>query len=379
VANSTWRSAALAVFAMLATQILPAVAAPSDKYMFRYRPVVLSNDAPSLPEEGEEGDFAVPASVDAVPSSVVYSATVTAPNETTENLSSTYGGTIMVMVDGVPSIMPLDIEPGASLQFATYAPENYAETVGIPLSLGGQSATWNVSTLAEAPPDRTPNDIWPVGMHIPVGEMYESEEFDLTGFELAVDFVVVADSYLSDPANPVAIDPSIAAVSINGGDWVVSGTVEPGDKIKFRGMAPSEHDQTANYYLAFLDGSSYASSSLAIFSETRDPYVESLFFPQQIDIVDVYNAVEGENAYSEMLIPNVINVQVSISVLDPDNGEVSVEGGPWVKSAVINPGETFRIRAVAGSTDLHIPFTVGEEALPGTNRFMFDIYPWPEA
>jgi len=312
-----------AVFAAIML-VSGAVAAPD--YVFRYRMNVSASPSPGAEAPGAEAPgaeapaaFAIPPVEGAELQTWVESDLITPTGAYgTLEISATSGG--QVSVANGPWTSQDIITAGQSFRARIMSSANYSTKVSTKVSIGNTAASFQVTT--KNPPDTTPDPFsFRTIFNAEFNTVYESEEIIPVGYEA-----------------PTSVSAKVGEVSINGGPWVKSGIIEPGQSIKARGKSADKY--ATNIPVRVTIGGVEGTFNI----RTKNPPDTT---PDQFSIPWVYNADLNVWVESDPITPMGYDAPTSISA--NNGGEVSVDNGPWTSSTTISPGQSFRVRRMSPS------------------------------
>ena len=146
---------------------------------------------------------------------------------------------------------------------------------------------------------------------------------------------------LSDiaPATPVTVSGGDAVLRINGGGWVSSGTMNPGDRVQLRMTSPGS-------------GLASVTATLDIGGIEREWRLTTLDTNARVRafaIPATTGAIPGSSAISRAIYITGNKAPVTVSVTGSGSPEIRVGIGPWAQSAEVSPGERIQLRAIAPS------------------------------
>ena len=301
------------VVVSIAASLVAIGVSAADEYVFRYRKSV------SAPPEAKAPDpFSIPPELNKDPASIVTSAPVTPTGLTAMTAVSASGGA-KVSVNGGAFASTAVISPGGSFVVQTTTPAAFGESVSYTVAVGPETAIWNVSTREQ---DTLPNPFTiPPLTDQPLNTLVSSASVKPTGFD-----------------GPVAISVDGGGeISINDGAWISSGLLYMGDSFRVRMTSSEMHDtqKTVNVTVG---------SAAPVPFTVRTAILDVI--PDDFSWTTATKVPRSTMIESEPVIP--VGYEAPTTVV-AKSGEFSIDGGPWITSGMIAPGQSIRARIMSSS------------------------------
>jgi hypothetical protein len=301
------------VVVSIAASLVAIGVSAADEYVFRYRKSV------SAPPEAKAPDpFSIPPELNKDPASIVTSAPVTPTGLTAMTAVSASGGA-KVSVNGGAFASTAAIPPGGSFVVQTTTPAAFGESVSYTVAVGPETAIWNVSTREQ---DTLPNPFTiPPLTDQPLNTLVSSASVKPTGFD-----------------GPVAISVDGGGeISINDGAWISSGLLYTGDSFRVRMTSSEMHDtqKTVNVTVG---------SAAPVPFTVRTAILDVI--PDDFSWTTATKVPRSTMIESEPVIP--VGYEAPTTVV-AKSGEFSIDGGPWITSGMIAPGQSIRARIMSSS------------------------------
>lgn len=258
---------------------------------------------------------------------------------------------------------PPYIAPGQSVQLCVDTPADFQTERLAGLAIGRYQTFWTVTTGARDDDPVLPpfidlgTELACVGCpgHIVRGQAYESNAIVASGHN--VDLPV---SILSGPAD--------ARLSVAGGAWSTSGTIRVhpqtrlplGDTLRLRMAASPDYRETRTVTLqvgaATIDWS-ITSEPIDLLPDPISLVSYSLVSPNGVSATVGEQNLTNEGHYGRWIQTNPVMPQNFNHTLDltvsssRGTAQASVNGGPWLSAATLDPGQSFVVRMQAGQED----------------------------
>ncbi|AWJ93848.1 hypothetical protein Sp245p_28940 (plasmid) [Azospirillum baldaniorum] len=277
----------------------------------------------TLARDATPDAFTIPAKTGQARSTVVESASVTPTGFNDAVAISVTGGT--VYVNRGSWVTSTTINPGESFRVQVTTSSSFSTSTSATVTVGGVSATFTATTLAEDSVCDPFSFSAPTGQ--PVSILVESMPVTITGINTTVNVTVSGDG------NP--------QISIAGGPWVTSGTVQNGQTLKVRHTTSWQAaTQVTSTVSVGSVSASFTSTTTTVRDETPDPFSFSF----------VRGTTANTLATSNTVTVTGINVPVMVFVAGSGSPEVSIGGGAWTANGgMISPGQTLAVRHNVGS------------------------------
>ncbi len=211
------------------------------------------------------------------------------------------------------------VNAGDTIQVQRSAAATYETTVSVILSIGNQSDSFDITTRAAN------LNVDPFAFKDVIGAELDSQHDS--------NFITV-----SGPEQPVSISIVNGSYTINGSALTTApGTISAGDRVSVRGRASvDQYEATTSVVLSI--GNQGDSFDIT----TRSPNLNVNPFTFN-DVTGVeLNSLNTSNS----VIINGPEIAVSASAI---SGEMSINGGAWLPSGMVNAGDSVRVRGIASS------------------------------
>ena len=129
-------------------------------------------------------------------------------------------------------------------------------------------------------------------------------------------------------------------LSVNGGNWVDSSYINPGSSLQVRLTSANSYDVMRSATLTFGD-----------YNTTW--YVTTVLdtMPNAFNFQGKTNVQKSSTIYSETVTPNGYDGPLGVSISGEGNPRLSINGGSWVTSSNMNPGDSLQIRLTSSAND----------------------------
>ena len=260
-------------------------------------------------------------------------------------------GSPQVSLDGGPWVTSGTIQNGQTLAVRLTSAPDYSTTYTATVTVGGVSDAWTVRTLDDSVPDAFS---FTDQVDVALSSAITSNTLILTGFNAAAPVTVSGDG-----------DPEI---SLNGGPWVTSGTLSPGQTLAVRLTSAADFSATRSATVT-VGG---VSDTWAVTTLAQDTTPDAFSFTDQSDVA------RSTLTTANTLTLTGINDATAVSVSGDGDPQVSLDGGPWVTSGTLTPGQTLAVRLTSAadySTLYTATVTVGGVSDAWTVRTLDDTVP----
>lgn len=193
------------------------------------------------------------------------------------------------------------------------------------ISIGSTDSEWSVTTI---PPDTTPNAFSFTDQNdVAQNTLISSNTITITGI---------------NTGTPVsASGEGSPQVSINGGAWVTSGTIQNGQTLQVR--------------LTSGAGAGVSRTATVDIGGVTDDWAVTTVgpdtTPNAFSFTDQTNAPLNTLRTSNTLAITGINTGAPVSVSGDGSPEISINGGGWVTSGTITNGQTLAVRLTTGGAN----------------------------
>ena len=260
-------------------------------------------------------------------------------------------GSPQVSLDGGPWVTSGTIQNGQTLAVRLTSAPDYSTTYTATVTVGGVSDAWTVRTLDDSVPDAFS---FTDQVDVALSSAITSNTLILNGFNAAAPVTVSGDG-----------DPEI---SLNGGPWVSSGTLTPGQTLAVRLTSAADFSATRSATVT-VGG---VSDTWAVTTLAQDTTPDAFSFTDQSDVA------RSTLTTANTLTLTGINDATAVSVSGDGDPQVSLDGGPWVTSGTLAPGQTLAVRLTSAadySTLSTATVTVGGVSDAWTVRTLDDTVP----
>jgi hypothetical protein len=329
-----------------------------DRYLYRYK-----MGAPT--QSSEDTTFTIPEARGVFPASFAFSPNTTFDVSSPTELSASQL-TLLVTPELEPvGVLPVTVFPGQEYKVIAAAPDGYGKQNTISFTVGDRKGKWTIaSQLVDVTPDMFYLNDNPF---IPGTQFASQISVVPNGYEATTDLFITNDPNSAYAGKPSALDASRAAISVDGGPWSAQATISPRQSLRVRALS-ANFGSAAPYYIAVVGENNGGVVGMVNFTTLPASYLPTVQNPTY-----TVNVRAGTSAISEAIIPTDFNAPLSIRIGEPSypgtSAQVSVDGGTWGSSAVIYPGQSYRLKYDVPSDafdgirqSLSIPYSVGNRA-----------------
>ncbi|WP_299075833.1 hypothetical protein [uncultured Paraglaciecola sp.] len=228
-------------------------------------------------------------------------------------LSANNGAILIVNGTSSAAGATANVSSGDLVKIRLTSPPSFGSQTSTVVTLGNKQAVFAITVRDQ---DSTPDAVTFTSLSdANPGETQTSNAVTLTGFE---------------GSQPVTV--SGGELQINNGSWVSSGSVSSGDSVRLR------HTASSDFNTSRVTNMTVAGAAFADFSSTtreRDVTPDGIAFTSLSD-QDTATVVTS-NAVTADSFEGSLTASVS-------NGEMQVGSDAWATSAIIQPGDTLRLR-----------------------------------
>ena len=132
-------------------------------------------------------------------------------------------------------------------------------------------------------------------------------------------------------------------LSVDGGGWTTSTTMNPGETLQLRLNSSTEYENSS-YAIVTLGDFSYVWSVKTIVQDID---------PSPFTFTNLSNVASSTLTTSDIVTPTSYDGPLVISISGEGNPQLSVDGGGWTTSTSINPEESLQIRLTSSSQSLN--------------------------
>lgn len=192
------------------------------------------------------------------------------------------------------------------------------------ISIGSTDSVWTVTTI---PPDTTPNAFtFTDQTNVAQNALISSNSVTIAGI---------------NTGTPVSVSgEGSPQISINGGAWSTSGTIQNGQTLQVR-LTSSAAAGTSSLATVDVGGITTQWSVTTVGPDT---------VPNAFTFTDVVGAPVSTLTTSNSITINGINTSTPVSVSGGGSPQISIAGGAWVTAGNITNGQSLQVRLTSSAT-----------------------------